>query len=178
MRVKTFLLLTVLCLACAANAAAQTNQSQYTTLTKCKTLKSTSAEGGSYVGICPGIAGYKLQLEEGDLRQNIQVITPGGQKHSLELWNVIASGFSTVGPQAEWRVQKKGGKLMPVALIVRFNASNPENPSKNTSYLSVSKITPEKICVTNSVPPGAKANVAARQAADNAANQPCLEPNQ
>ena len=37
---------------------AQSNTSVYTNLTgrQCKTLKSTSSEGGSYEGQCPGVA--------------------------------------------------------------------------------------------------------------------------
>src|SRR6185369_2361287 len=105
----------------AANA--QSIRSTYTSLgeKQCKTVKSNPNEGGSYVGICAGVAGYKLQIEEGDLRQNIQVIAPGGQKHSLELWNVVGSSFSTLGEKAEWRVKTQKGKSIPVALIVRYN---------------------------------------------------------
>jgi hypothetical protein len=74
---KTLLTALVLILLLAAAAAAQSNTSIYTNLTgrQCKTLKSTSAEGGSYEGQCPGVAGYKLLVQEGDLRQNIVVIT-------------------------------------------------------------------------------------------------------
>ena len=39
-------------------------------------------------------AGYTLVLSEGDLRQNITVVTPKGAKHSLDLWDVISGGFS------------------------------------------------------------------------------------
>src|SRR2546422_7851339 len=105
MQIKT-LAVTLCILMCAAFASAQSNDSVYTSLSTkaCRTIKSTSAEGGSYVGICPGVAGYKLQLEEGDLRQNIQVITPSGKKHSLDLWSVVGSSFSALGEKAEWRI--------------------------------------------------------------------------
>ena len=158
------------------SAAAQSNQSLYTNLDgkQCRTLESDTSGAGYYLGQCPGVAGYKLLVEEGDIRQNITVVTPRGQKHSLDLWGVVGSSFSFVGQKAEWRVQKQGGKVVPVALIVRYNLSNPEDSAKSTSYLTVSKITPGKICVTNKIPPSANANVEARQAADNAANQPCL----
>jgi hypothetical protein len=145
---------------------------------KCRTLKSDPNEGGSYVGQCPGISGYKLLVEEGDLRQNITVIRPDGRKASLELWNVVGSGFSSLGPKAEWRVRGSGRRLVPVALIVRYNVSNAEDSTKTTSYLAVSKITPAKICVTHSIKPGANANEEARRAADNAADKPCLEAGQ
>src|SRR5207248_8487544 len=176
MQIKT-LGVTLCILMCAAFAGAQSNQSVYTSLSTkgCRTIRSTSNGGGSYVGICPGVAGYKLQSEEGDLRQNIQVITPSGKKHSLELWNVIGSGFSMLGEKAEWRVKNQNGKIVPVALIVRYNVANPEDSTKGSSYLAVAKITAAKICVTDKIAPGADANVAARLAADNAGMKPCLE---
>ena len=164
-------------LVCAVCAFAQSNRSVYTNLGEktCKTIESDSSEGGSYVGLCAGVGGYKLQVEEGDLRQNIQVITPAGQKHSLDLWTVVGSSFSSLGDKAEWRVRTQKGKVVPVALIIRYNLSNPEDSTKITSYLAVTKITASKICVTDKIAPGAGANVAARTAADKSADKPCLE---
>lgn len=164
-------------LICAFGAVAQSIRSVYTNLGEksCKTLESDDSGAGSYVGICSGVVGFKLQVEEGDLRQNIQVITPSGKKHSLDLWTVVGSSFSSLGEKAEWRVQTKKGKVIPVALIVRYNVvSDPEDSTKITSYLAVAKITSDKICVTDKIEPGANANVAARTAADGAANKPCL----
>ncbi len=166
-----------LLLGMTAVAAAQANDSVYTALhaKACRTIKATAAEGGSYVGICNGIAGYKLQLEEGDLRQNLQVITPDGRKHSLKLWDVVGSSFSSLGEKAEWRIKKNGAKVTPIALIVRYNVANPEDSTRNTSWLAVAKITGAKICVTDKIAPKPNANVEARTAADNAANKPCLQ---
>jgi hypothetical protein len=177
MKAKVILLTILIALACAATAAAQVNQSIYTNLDgrQCRTLKSTTSGAGYYLGQCPGVAGYKLLVEEGDIRQNITVVTPRGQKNSLDLWSVVGSSFSFVGKKAEWRVQRRGGKIVPIALIVRYNLSNPEDSSKGTSYLTVSKITSNKICVTHKIQPSANANEEARRAADNAASQPCLE---
>jgi hypothetical protein len=169
---------TALCiLICAVCVFAQSNRSVYTNVgdKTCRTIKADETEGGSYIGICRGVGGYKLQVEEGDLRQNIEVITPTGQKHSLELWTVVGSSFSALGQKAEWRVKTQKGKVVPVALIVRYNLSNPEDSTKTTSYLAVAKITAAKICVTDKIAPGAGANVAARTAADQAADKPCLE---
>lgn len=170
--------LVVFCiLVCAVFASAQSNRSIYTNLGEksCKTIKADDSEAGWYVGLCAGVGGYKLQVEEGDLRQNIQVITPAGQKHSLDLWTVIGSSFSSLGEKAEWRVRTQKGKVVPVALIVRYNLSNPEDSTKTTSYLAVTKITAFKICVTDKIAPGPGANVAARVAADKSADKPCLE---
>ena len=125
-----------------------------------------------YEARCRGTAGYTLLLSEGDLRQNITVVTPKGTKHSLDLWTVVSGGFSSVGPKAEWRLTKQ----KPTALIIRYNASeDPEQPNKLTSYLAVTKITAGEICVTDKIPPGAKANEDARRAADESANKPCLK---
>lgn len=159
-------------------AAAQSNQSVYTSLAEkqCRKIKSAEAGDDGYEGRCRGVAGYALLLSEGDLRQNITVITPKGAKHSLELWDVISGGFSHVGPKAEWRMAMENGKLSPVALIVRYNANeDPEQPSKQNSYLAVSKITATEICVTDKILPGPKANDDARRAADTAAGKPCLK---
>ena len=162
----------------AVTAAAQTNSSVYTSLgeRQCRKIKSAEAGDDGYEGRCRGVAGYTLLLSEGDLRQNITVITPKGAKHSLELWDVISGGFSHVGPNAEWRMAKQNGKLSPVGLIVRYNANeDPEAPNKQNSYLAVSKITATEICVTDKILSGPKANEDARRAADTAATKPCLK---
>ena len=160
---------------------AQTNSSVYTPLAEkqCKTIKGPDRETGDYEGRCRGVAGYTLIVTEGDLRQNVTVVTPKGAKHSLDLWEVISGGFSSVGARAEWRMAKQDGKSKPVALIIRYNASDdPESPNKQSSYLAVTKITATEICVTDKIMPGAKANEEARTAADAAANKPCLKKQQ
>ena len=159
-------------------AAAQSNRSVYTSLEPkhCRAIKSAKSETDGYEGRCRGVGGYTLILSEGDLRQNVTVVTARGAKHSLDLWSVISGGFSSVGPKAEWRMAMQKGKRAPVALIIRYNASeDPEQPNKLSSYLAVSKITPTEICVTDKISPGPKANDDARRAADSAATKPCLQ---
>ena len=178
MHTLKLLLCLIATLACATPAAAQSNRSVYTGLgdKQCRKIKSAEAGDDGYEGRCRGTAGYSLILSEGDLRQNITVITPKGAQHSLDLWNVVSGGFSSVGPKAEWRVASQKGKPVPVALIIRYNASeDPESPNKLTSYLAVAKITPTEICVTDKISPGAKANEDARRAADAASTKPCLK---
>lgn len=154
-----------------ALAADAQNTSVYTDLTdkKCKTLESNPDEGGSYLGECPGVAGYKLQVVEGDLRQSVNVIDPKRKKTELNLWN-ISGGFSSLGEQAEWRMKGK----TPIALIVRFNVSEvPEDSSRITSYLVVVKITKEAVCVTDALKPTRSHNYEARRAADRSATRKC-----
>lgn len=176
MRRSSFL--TVLFLLSASGVFAQTNQSLYTSVApkQCRTIKSSSDEGGSYEGRCRGVAGYNLIVEEGDLRTNIKVVAPGGTAHSLDLWTVVSSAFSSLGPRVEWRMSKSGSKSTPVALIIRYNASeNVDNPNKTTSYLAVAKITSAETCVTDKILPGPTANADARRAADAAATKGCLK---
>ena len=165
-------------LSCAATTVAQSNRSVYTPLgdKDCRKVKSAEAGDDGYEGRCRGTAGYSLLLSEGDLRQNITVITPQGKQHSLDLWSVVSGGFSSVGPKAEWRMALQNRKLVPVALILRYNANeDPESSTKVTSYLAVAKITSTEVCVTDKISPGPNANEDARRAADAASTKPCLK---
>lgn len=142
--------------------------------TKCKTLESNPDEGGSYVGECAGVGGYKLQVLEGDLRQTVNIVqSASGNKWELDFWS-IKIGFSAVGEKAEWRVIKNGKTVKPIALIIRYNLSeNPEDSAKITSYLLVTKIDGETACVTDVVKPSKDQNAKARQLADNSTGKPC-----
>lgn len=164
------ILFTALLVFLVTSAGAQVT-SRYTDLsdTKCKTLESNPDEGGSYLGECPGVAGYKLHLIEGDLRQTIDVVAPGGKKFELGFWRFFG-GFSAVGEKAEWRMRGR----RPMALIVRLNVNeNPEAPEKRNSYLLVAKISATRACVTDIVRPRRSQNAEARRLADRSAGKPC-----
>jgi hypothetical protein len=174
---KLFLLFAIL-LSSLTIVSAQKMTSVYTSLSdkKCKTIESNPDEGGSYLGLCPGIGGYKLMLAEGDLRQNVTIVAPNKREYSLEFGSKVTSAFNAVGTTAEWRVTGAGKKVKPMALIVRLNAQdNPDNYKLNSSYLIVAKITANSACITNIVEPKVKnQNVVARGLADSAANKPCI----
>jgi hypothetical protein len=157
-------------------AQAQTVTSVYTTLAakKCKTIQ-VDKESGSSTQRCVGVAGYHLLVEDSDNRISITVVAPGGKKHALNYWDVITHAFSNIGDKAEWRMKTVGRKRRPIALIVRVNANEDSDTNKRTSYLAVAKITPQSICVTDKIQPGAKANEEARAAADAAAGKACLK---
>lgn len=151
-------------------------ESIYTDLAaeKCRTIESDETGAGSYIGECPGVGGYKLEVLEGDIRQTINVIAPSGKKSELEFWSKISSAFSAVGEKAEWRVKKNGKEIKPLALIVRYNTNeDPEKPEKNTSRLVVIKISGDTACITDIVEPIKDANVKARELADASAGKPC-----
>jgi hypothetical protein len=107
---------------------------------------------------------------EGDIRQTLNLITPGRKKFELNFWNFFGS-FSSIGEKIEWRVTR--GK--PTALIARYNVSDPVDSRKSVSYLIVSKIGPDAACVTDVVPPGPKQNEEARRLADVSPDRPCKQ---
>lgn len=152
-------------------------QSVYTNLaeSKCRTLEVVSETGAS-VQRCPGVAGYKLHVLDDDSRQSITVIDPTGKEHPLNFWHIVTLNFSSLGNSAEWRIARKQGNMIPGALIVRVNANeDAENPNRITSYLVVSKVTAESICVTHKIRSRRGANAEARRAADVAQSAPCLK---
>jgi hypothetical protein len=148
-------------------------RSIYTSLaeTDCR-LVERDEETGATSSRCPGAAGYALMVHDYDARMTVDVVAPGRRTHRLRYSGVITSAFSSLGPRAEWRMQK--GE--PSALIVRVNAfENPDAPDRATSYLAVAKITVRETCVTDRIPPTTpNANEAARRAADQAASRPCM----
>ncbi len=145
----------------------------YTDLTdkSCKTTDKNDEEEWM-TAVCPGVGGFKLEVFEGDLRSSVNVIAPSGKKTELE-FQKVSGAFSTLGDKAEWRVEKKDGKDVPTALIVRFNASKGDDETKQDSFLIVSKISADKSCITDVVKPIANANEEARKLAATAATKPC-----
>lgn len=141
---------------------------------KCETVES-EMEGYYSRQKCPGAFGYHLEVVESDIRQTVNVVDPSGKKHELDLGGIVSRAFSYVGNKAEWRFRETEGNREPFALIIRFNASVDPNSDKEASYLTVSKITKERICVTDVVKPIPNANVEARKLAEKAADKPCLE---
>lgn len=176
-----FIRLTALTLLYSTIICAQTPiqvRSIYTDLSgsKCKTLKEDSVTG-SRIQKCPGIGGFYLLVADDDSRMSISVVAPGGTEYPLEYWNVITKSFSSLGTKAEWRVVKRGNTYTPIGMIVRVNSTDQSdlNAPKRKSYLAITKITREDICVTDKIDSTANANQQARRAADSSANKTCLQ---
>lgn len=159
------------------NAAAEKPlTSVYTDLAadRCQTLELKEEEGPHSVQRCPGAAGYHLLVLDDDARMSVTVEDPAGKEHPLDLWTLVSSNFSSLGKLAEWRMTRRSGTEVPVALIVRFNATDPES-SKVISSLAVAKIAADGICLVEAVPPGPDANEKAREVADGAQKKACLK---
>lgn len=163
---KRLLIIAALLLPMAAAAAPRV--SQYTRTDKCRTIELNEDEGGWSVQLCPGLAGYRLRVTEGDLRQNVVVLLPRGGERSLALSEATRSGgFSSLGPTVEWRGTGAGRAFRPDALILRYSVvEDAEHPERPTSYLLAVSLANRRPCVTAKVPPGPGQNERARRIAD------------
>lgn len=153
---KKLLLVFSISVLCSIPSFAQNAKltSIYTNLSgkNCRSLK-TDAETGSSVQKCSGAGNYSLLVLDDDNRMSLTLLSPDGKEHPLDLWTIVTKSFSTLGEKAEWRVVRKNEKVTTVALIVRVNANIQETPDKpqKKSYLVVTKITAEKVCVTDRI---------------------------
>lgn len=151
------------------SAAAQ-NTSVYTSAknTSCRTLKADSEGAGSYLGECAGVGGYKLQIAESDIRQNLIVITPSRKELDQDFWRFYVEP-SFIGNKLEWRVARG----VPMALIAPYNVYDLDSSTKTTPYPMVVKLGKLSACVTDIVKPVPKQREEAQRLADAAANKPC-----
>jgi hypothetical protein len=152
----------------AQAAPAPERTSQYTRTDKCRQIELNEDEGGWSVQRCPGLAGYRLRLTEGDLRQNVVVELPRGGERSLDLAEATGSGgFSSIGASVEWRGSGTGRAFRPDALILRYSVvEDQERPERPTSYLLTVSLANRRPCVSAKVRPGPGQNERARAIVD------------
>lgn len=171
-RIKTLFPSLLLLLASGASPAAPVD-SVYTTLSldpkECARVR-MDRESGYSLNRCRGVGGYNLLVEYSDDRMDASVEAPNGRQYPLRLGELISNGFSTLGDKAEWRISKRGDKITPFALILRFS---PEQEHGIIQYLTVSKIGPGAACLTEVIPPQRKHNEKAREAAGRAQGAAC-----
>lgn len=126
---------------------------------------------------CPSFRNIGVITHEEDLRQSI-ALRMQGVVYPLDFWTHVTPHFSILGNLIEWR-HEKGKPDRLAGMIVRLNASEhdgPDNPEKTTSYLVVSKVTSQAVCVVGKIAPQVRENqnVKARAMAEQAAQLPCL----
>jgi membrane-bound inhibitor of C-type lysozyme len=175
---SALLIVTLLSVSTALYAASF--DSSYSSIAEndCKTIKSDDYGSTQH---CKGFANMSVVVTDFDTRQDIiiqqQQKTGGKQDFPLALVQTVSSAFSSLGDKIEWR-HKRGKPKELVGMIVRFNvAENPDKPTKNTSYLVVSKVLDDQVCVVGKVSPqkGNVQNKHARAMADKSATMPCLD---
>jgi hypothetical protein len=135
-------------------------------------------DGIIYKGECPGFAGYKVINLSTDHTQALQITDPTGKKHDVDFRGPLGTATDVfLGDKIEWRTKGSEKDAKPHAFIVRVNVQKePGNYDKQNSNLAVVKISGDKICVTDFVPPNVKdQNVKARELSDTAATKPCIK---
>jgi hypothetical protein len=167
--VKLILLSTLLL---SASSYAANFDSSYTSIAEkdCKLIASNEHESSQS---CPKFGIIEVNVGEFDLRQSL-FLHRNGKDYPLNFWNSVTPNFSTLGKKIEWR-HTKGNPNDIVGMIVRLNVSeNTKNPRKTTSYLVVSKISKNEICVVGKLTPQKKQNEHARKMAEQSSKMPCL----
>jgi hypothetical protein len=121
---------------------------------------------------CKGFGAINVKVIEEDGRQTIN-LNRDGEKYPL---NLLPLGFSKLGTTIEWR-HHKGQPDKLAGMIVRLNVSKQgSSTDKVISYLMVSKITTDEVCIVGKVRPLSKGkqNKQARLMAEQSADMPCL----
>lgn len=140
------------------------NRSQFTSINAAECRLLEEEEGLWSRQLCPGTAGYQLELSDDDLRQDIVVLAPDGSKGELRLTEIVANGaFSSLGDTAEWRGTDPDH---PMVLIVRLNVARHSEVSRpDISRLVVIRLA-LPACIVAVVEPGPGQNERARAIAD------------
>ena len=126
-------------------AAANPLKSQYTTidLKACTKLKA-HPDGASWR--CPGLPGYPVYIAEGDLRTFVSVGANAEKRRAAEQ---TLGPFNTIFPTGtrratlEWRFNRKGGTIIPYAIILRYYTRNDRGRGE---VLVVTKVSPGQTC--------------------------------
>ncbi len=151
--------------------------SVYTDITDavCKERDPSTYEAGSIMEAdCPGTGGYKLVFSFSDHSAALSVIDPQAKETLLPLRSVLNPVMDfVVGNKVEWRMDKKGEGAKPLAMIVRANKIHRDDPSKDETFLIVTRLTSD-MCVTDVVPASADQNKKARAFADTK-GRPCMD---
>ena len=149
------------------------NTSSYTSINQkdCVTLDSDNM--GS-VQECESFLDIGVKVIEGDIRQSI-ILTRNKKEYDLSFFSTVSSAFSSLGLKIEWRHEL--GKVENLkGMIVRFDVSDdPENMDKVSSYLVVTKIKNDEICVVAKISPQKEQNELAREILDSTEELPCLK---
>lgn len=118
---------------------------------------------------CPGPNGYSLrvrQVESG--RQSVDLVAPTGKVMPLSIQDKVTRSMTSLGPKAEWRLDRD----VPVGLLIRVEAREDVlNPEKITRTIwAAANVRPDAACITQTSTEESQG----RNAADNAEKMPCL----
>ena len=147
--------------------------SSYTSIDEKDCMTLDSDDLGS-IQECEAFEDIGVKVVEGDIRQSI-ILRYQNREYILNFQSIINTGFSTLGSKVEWRHEKGNPKNLK-GMIVRLEVNeNLEDLDKTTSYLIVSKIVPNDICIVAKIFPQPKQNEFAKAILDSQEELPCLK---
>ncbi|NHZ99555.1 hypothetical protein [Massilia sp. CCM 8734] len=179
MTIRPMGLIFAVTLAASSVASARTGmESMYSNL-EGRSCKKTVLEETTDAHIlnCPAVGKFTLQVLTDDGRSTVNIVSPEKKVFELQYEKVVTEGFAWLGKKAEWRVTRRNGKIVPVALIVNVNGTDQTDLGrpKRVPLLAVAQIRETEACVVKTLSAGsAAANAQARVIADGPA-LPCLK---
>lgn len=172
-KIAVTLLFSFLLLPLAQVAHAASYSSSYATILKehCTVLPNQAGEK-DVVQACPSFKNIKINVVSNDVQQYI-VLSQNNRQYPLIFNDTKTQNIArtTLGSTIEWR-QKLGRPSKVVGMIMRINVFTTAN--KKRSFLVVSKVTDQEICIVGSVPPQRNQNQQARRMVDSASNKACI----
>jgi len=124
---------------------------------------------------CESFENIGVKVVVGDSRESI-ILTRNEREYDLELLSTFKNIFSSFGSKLEWRHALTDSKDIKGVIIPLNMSDDPENLDRTTSFLVVTKITKEKICVVAKIAPQKEQDEIAREILDTDENLSCLKP--
>ena len=177
-KIITFILLIFLSfskvVAADDNNTTSVNISSYSSIEQkdCITLDSDNI--GS-VQECESFEDIGVKVVVGDSRESI-ILTRNEREYDLELLSTFKNIFSSFGSKLEWRHVLTDSKNIKGVIIPLNMSDDPENLDRTTSFLVVTKIIKDKICVVAKIAPQKEQDEIAREILDTDENLSCLKP--
>jgi len=131
------------------------------------------------IRLCQGVGSLSLLVRRvGSGRRSVDVRVPAAGDFPLDLTEIISRHMLELDPQVEWRVSRRDGELLPIALVLRvgIHADEDEPETVTETYAAIARISPEAICLTDRLPESAVNDSSIRAAADTARDRDCLPP--
>jgi len=170
----TILLFLMVSITWAKDKTGSLNTSSYTSIEQkdCVTLDSDNI---GLVQECEAFEDIGVKVIVGDTRKSI-ILTRDERAYELAFLLMFKSLFSSFGSKLEWRHRLANTKEIKGVIIPINMSEDVENLEKTTSYLVVTKITKEKICVVAKIAPQKDQHEIAREVLDTDEDLPCLKP--
>lgn len=117
------------------------------------TAQEKEPEGDSFEHLCPGLGGYQVVHEGGDLRSWINLIYKGKKTDLMnDTLEACPGQFpGKANDVVQWRGLRQGGKFVPYAIIYRMASSKDDEKQTRVETLVILKLDGEKSRVVGHV---------------------------